>query len=158
MLWLLELFDFTLSCLSMYTSFMVYLSYILPLLTIYYWFSPTCYSHIIQRMCFFYFFKLLVQLLFWFSSNISVRLSSSALMKPPFSYTHFSFPSLTLLSLSPFLHPSFPYLTSLFWLSITKSKTFALLSSSDSSFSSCPSILFSSCFSAFSLPNTFFSF
>ena len=157
MLWLLELFDFTLSCLSMYTSFMVYLSYILPLLTIYYWFSPTCYSHIIQRMCFFYFFKLLVQLLFWFSSNISVRLSSSALMKPPFSYTHFSFRSLTLLSLSPFLHPSFPYLTSLFWLSITKSKTFALLSSSDS-FSSCPSILFSSCFSVFSLLNTFFSF
>ena len=157
MLWLLELLDFTLSCLSMYTSFMVYLSYILPLLTIYYWFSPTCYSHIIQRMCFFYFFKLLVQLLFWFSSNISVRLSSSALMKPPFSYTHFSFRSLTLLSLSPFLHPSFPYLTSLFWLSITKSKTFALLSSSDS-FSSCISILFSSCFSVFSLLNTFFSF
>ena len=158
MLWLLELFDFTFSCLSMYTSFTVYLSYILPLLTIYYWFNPTCYSHIIQRMCFFYFFKLLVQLLFWFSSNISVRLSSSALMKPPFSYTHFSFRSLTLLSLSPFLHPSFPYLTSLFWLSITKSETFALLSSSDSSFSSCPFILFSSCFSVFSLLNTFFSF
>ena len=111
-----------------------------------------------ENVFLFFFFKLLVQLLLWFSSNISVRLSSSALMKPPFSYTHFSFPSLTLLSLSPFLHPSFPYLTSLFWLSITKSKTFALLSSSDSSFSSCPSILFSSCFSAFSLPNTFFSF
>ena len=103
---------------------------------------------------------LLLQLKFLFSSDIYFRFSCSGLMMPLVSFTPFSFPSLTLLSLSsPFmLHPFFPTLISLFWLSITKSNAFALLSSFDSLFSSCPSILFMSCYSIFNLLNTFFKF
>ena len=138
---------------------MIFLCYILPHLIIYYWFSSTCYSYIIPRICFFYFSVLLLQLLFLFSSDISVGFSSSVLRKPPVSFTPFSFPSLTLLSLSsPLLHHFFPKLTSLFWLSITKSNAFALLSSSDSSVNSCPSIISSSSCSIFNLLNTFYSF
>ena len=140
--------------------FMIFLCYILSLLIIYYQFSSTCYSHIIQRICFiFNFCVCCYSSLFLFSSDFSVRFSSSAFMKPPFLFTPFSFPFLTLLSFSsPFLHTSFYNFPSLFWLSITKSKAFVLLSSSDSSFNSCPSILFSSCCSIFNLFNNFFSF
>ena len=109
-------------------------------------------------ICFFFLCILLLRLLFKYSSDISVWFSSSALIKHAFSLTAFSFYSLTLLSVSLFLHPFFSNLTSLFWLSFEKSKTFALLLSSDSSVTSCPSILFRNCCSIFNLPNTSFSF
>ena len=67
-----------------------------------------------------------------------------------FSQTFFSF----LLSL--FLWPSIPNLTSLFSLSITKSKTLVLLSLLDSPFTSCHLILPNCCFT-FYFANTFFS-
>ena len=75
----------------------------------------------------FVFCVLLLQLLFLFSSDISVRFSSSALMKPPF----FSLLSLFLLKhFCPFFLLSyillFLSLSSLFCLSITNSKAFAL--------------------------------
>ena len=133
--------------------FMVLLCYILSLPIIYYWLSSTCYSHII-----FYFFCAATPAFVFVHFRYSVRFSSSALMNLPFCFTLFSFPSLTLLSISPLLNPSFPNLTSLYWLSITKPKAFALSSPSDSYFSFCPSILFSSCFSIFDLLNTLFSF
>ena len=65
-----------------------------------------------------------------------------------FSQTFFSF------LLSPFLWPSIPNLTSLFSLSITKSKTLVLLSLLDSSFTSCHLILPNCCFT-FYFANTF---
>ena len=65
-----------------------------------------------------------------------------------FSFSH------TFVAFFSYLISLFPMLTSLFWLSITKSIVFALVSSSDSSFNCCPSILSSSCCSIFKLLNT----
>ena len=77
----------------------------------------------------FVFCVLLLQLLFLFSSDISVRFSSSALMKPPFFFTPFSFPAQTLLSLfSPFLYPSVPILEFPFLPFYYKFKSFCFIS------------------------------
>ena len=113
---------------------MVSYCYILALLIILYWLSFTCYSRIILRICFFYFLcvdtpafisALFRHLFVWFFPFV--------LIKPPFLFTPFSFSSLTLFSLSSFLRPFIPIVTSLFFLTITKSKVLVLLSSSESS-------------------------
>ena len=130
--------------------FMIFLSYILSVWIIYYWFSSTCYSHIIQRICFFNFFCVAtpayVSVLFRFFCQIFFLCpheASSFFHSFLFSFSH-----------------TFVTLTSLFWLSITKSNACASLSSSYSSFNSRPSILFYlfSCCSVFNFLNTFFSF
>ena len=177
---MLELFGFTISDLSIYTSFVISL-YIIILC---YLFREFNYSF--HDLSLLYFAPLdnllLVQfylLLLYYPENLLLLffcVATPAFVsvlfrhfcrifflcpqgKPPVSFTPFSFPSLTLLSLSsPLLHHFFPKLTSLFWLSITKSNAFALLSSSDSSVNSCPSILSSSSCSIFNLLNTFYSF
>ena len=132
--------------------------YIAPLLIICYWLSTTCYFHIILWIYFFYildvatvafvtaFFRCFCLIFILCSLEVTV------------SFTSFSFSSPTLSVLSPFLFSSIPNLTSLFFISITNSEALVLLSSSsDSFFTSCPSILL--CWSStFNLPNTFFSF
>ena len=104
---------------------------------------------------------LLLQLKFLFSSKYFFQIfllwsheASGFFHSILFSFSH------TFVTSPPFLlHPFFPILPSLFWLSITKSNAFALSLSSDSLFNCCLSIiLFTSCCSIFNLLNTFSSF